>query len=145
MGRNCRKQDWWLRLKKLSKGDNRNATEQGIRSVESDDSGAPKKHKKVIKPMKTRFLLIPACIAMLSLVSCEDKQTTTVSKSLWGDDTIVSRSSSNGGYTRTEYGTDFFGNQTVTTTRGHSNATEQGDLATFLLEAAAALFVEFNK
>jgi len=82
---------------------------------------------------------------MLPLVSCEDKQTTTVSKSLWGDDTIVSRSNSNGSYTRTEYGNDFFGNQTVTTSRGHSNATEQGDLAAILLEAAAAIFVEMSK
>ena len=82
---------------------------------------------------------------MLSLVSCEDKQTTTVSKSLWGDNTVVSRSNSNGSYTRTEYGNDFFGNPTITTSRGHSNATEQGDLAILLLEAAAALFVEFNK
>jgi len=95
--------------------------------------------------MKSSLLLIAACIAMLTLVSCEDKQTTTVSKSLWGDDTIVSRSNSNSGYTRTEYGNDFFGNQTVTTSRGHANATEQGDLATFLLEAAAALLVELSK
>jgi hypothetical protein len=96
--------------------------------------------------MKTRLVLIPACIAMLTLTSCdEDKQTTTVSKSLWSDDTIVSRGNSNGGYTRTEYGNDFFGNQTVTTSRGHENATEQGDLVTFLLETAAALFVELSK
>ncbi len=95
--------------------------------------------------MNARLLLIPACIAALTLVSCDDKQTTTISKSLWGDDTIVSRSDSNGGYTRTEYGNDFFGNQTITTTRGHANATEQGDLATFLLEAAAAIFAEYNK
>lgn len=90
--------------------------------------------------MNARLLLISACTALLTLVSCEDKQTTTVSKSLWGDDTIVSRSNSSGGYTRTEYGNDFFGNQTITTTRGHANATEQGDLAVFLLEAAAAIF-----
>jgi len=94
--------------------------------------------------MKFRLLLITACLAILPLVSCEDKQTTTVSNSLWGDDTIVSRSNSNGSYTRTEYGKDFFGNQTITTTRGHSNATEQGDLATFLLEAAVAIFSEFS-
>jgi hypothetical protein len=95
--------------------------------------------------MNARLLLIPACIALLTLVSCEEEQTTTISKSLWGDDTIVSRSDSNGGYTRTEYGNDFFGNQTITTTRGHANATEQGDLATLLLEAAAAIFAEYNK
>ena len=89
--------------------------------------------------MKTRYLITSAFIAMLTLVSCEDKQTTTVSKSLWGDDTIVSRSNSDGSFTRTEYGNDFFGNQRITTTRGHDNATEQGDLVTFLLEAAAAI------
>lgn len=104
-----------------------------------------KNYKNVNKAMKTRLLIIPACIAMLPFVSCEDKQTTTISKPLWGDNTIVSRGNSNGSYTRTEYGNDFFGNQTVTTSRGHENATEQGDLATFLLEAAAAIFVELNK
>ena len=34
--------------------------------------------------MKTKILLIPAFALLLSLVSCEDQQTTTVSKSLWG-------------------------------------------------------------
>jgi len=90
--------------------------------------------------MKTRLLLIPSLISLLALTSCEDEQTTTVSKSLWGDDTIVSRSSSNGGYTRTEYGSDFFGNKTITTSRGHENATEQGDLVVFIIEAAASFF-----
>ena len=95
--------------------------------------------------MKTKILLIPAFALLLSLVSCEDQQTTTVSKSLWGDNTIVSRSNSNGTFTRTEYGSDFFGNQKITTTRGHTNATEQGDLTVFLVEFAAALFSEFGK
>jgi hypothetical protein len=96
--------------------------------------------------MKSRHLLIPACIAMLTLISCDEgTRTTTISKSLWGDDTIVSRSDGYGTYTRTEYGNDFFGNQTITTTGGHANATEQGDLAVFLLEAAAAIFAGFNQ
>lgn len=91
--------------------------------------------------MKTRLLFIIAgCCSILTLTSCEDEETTTVSKSLWGGDTIVSRSNSNGSYTRTEYGTDFFGNRTVTTSRGHSNATEQGDLTVLLVEAVAELF-----
>ncbi|MEX2580604.1 MAG: hypothetical protein WD342_16220 [Verrucomicrobiales bacterium] len=94
--------------------------------------------------MKTRLLLIPACAFFLSLVSCEDQQTTIVSESLWGDDTIVSRSNSNGTFTRTEYGSDFFGNQKITTTRGHEYPTERHDLTVFLMEAAAALFSEFG-
>ena len=94
--------------------------------------------------MKNKFLLIPGCLSILALASCEDEQTTTVGKSLFGGNTIVSRSCSDGSYTRTEYGSNFFGDRTITTSRGHSNATEQGDLTVFLLEAAAALFVEFN-
>ncbi len=94
--------------------------------------------------MKTKLFLIPGLIASLALTSCEDEQTTTVSKSLWGGDTIVSRSDSYGTYTRTEYDSDLFGNRTISTSRGHSNATEQGDLTVFLIEAAAALFAGFG-
>lgn len=94
--------------------------------------------------MKTRLLLIPSLIASLFLVSCEDEQTTTVSKSLWSGDTIVSRSCSDGSFTRTQYGNDIFGNRTITTTRGHDNATQQGDLAVLVLEAAVAIFEACN-
>jgi hypothetical protein len=59
-----------------------------------------------------------------------------------GGDTIVSRSNSSGSYTRTEYGSDFFGNKTTSVSRGHDNATEQGDLLVLILEGLASLIAE---
>ena len=56
--------------------------------------------------MKTRLLIILVCLSTLTLASGQDKQTTTVSKALFGGNTIVSRSCSNGSYTRTENGTN---------------------------------------
>ena len=56
-----------------------------------------------------------------------DASRTVVSESLFGNDTIVSSQTSDGGYTRTQYGEDFFGNKTVDVSTGHENATEQGD------------------
>ncbi|MEI7929324.1 MAG: hypothetical protein WCH40_12295 [Verrucomicrobiales bacterium] len=90
--------------------------------------------------MKTKLFLIPGLIASLFLTSCKDEQTTTVSKSLWGGDTIVSRSDSSGTYTRTEYGSDLFGNKTISVSRGHENATEQGDLGVMILKGVASVF-----
>jgi len=90
--------------------------------------------------MNTKFLVISICLPFPALAYCEDEQTTTVNKSLLRDNTIVSRGSSKGSYTRTEYGSDFFGNKTIEVSRGHENAAEQGDVAAFLLNAAAALF-----
>ena len=87
-------------------------------------------------PRKNKFLVISFYLPILALTSCEDEQTTTVSNSLFGDNTIVSRSNSSGSYTRTEYGSDFFGNKTIKVSRGHENATEGGDLADFLIKAA---------
>ena len=92
----------------------------------------------IITTMKTKLFLIPSLIASLFLVSCQDEQTTTVSESLWSGDTIVSRSNSSGTYTRSQYGNDIFGNRTITTTRGHDNATQEGDLLMLLLEGLAS-------
>lgn len=91
--------------------------------------------------MNTKLLLIPSLIASLFLVSCEDEQTTTVSKGFLGD-TIVSRSNSSGTYTRTQYGNDIFGTKTISTTRGHDNATQQGDLLVLILEGIGSLLSE---
>jgi hypothetical protein len=90
--------------------------------------------------MKTKLILISGLTSLLAFTSCNEDQTTTVSKSLWGCDTIVSRSDSAGTYTRTTYGNDLFGNNTIGVSRGHENATEQGDLIVLVLELAASLF-----
>jgi hypothetical protein len=92
--------------------------------------------------MKTKILFLPAILCSLLLVSCEEEQTTTVSKSLWGGDTIVSRSDSYGSYTRTEYGKDFFGNKTISVSRGYENATEQGDLTALVFKGLVSVFFE---
>lgn len=79
----------------------------------------------------------------MSLISCnEDQQTTTVSKSLWSKDTIVSRCASNGTFTRTQYGHDFWGNRQISVSRGHANASQQDDLVAI---GANALFSFLNK
>lgn len=95
--------------------------------------------------MKTKLLLIPALISLMALTSCKDEQTITVSKSVLGNNTIVSRSNSSGTYTRTEYGKDLFGNITITTSRGHENATEQEDLLVMALEVAASLLTDSDQ
>lgn len=92
--------------------------------------------------MKTKLLLIPGLLSLLALTSCQDEQTTTVSKSPWSGNTIVSRNDSRGTYTRTEYDSDFFGNRTINVSRGHENATQQGDLVVMLLEGLASLLFD---
>lgn len=91
-------------------------------------------------PMKNKFLLIPASISILALCSCDEdhSQRTTVSQSLVSKNTIVSHSRSDGTFTRTQYGTDFFGNRTTNVTQGHANATQQAD---FLIGALKLLFI----
>lgn len=90
--------------------------------------------------MKNKFLLIPASISILALCSCDEdhSQRTTVSQSLVSKNTIVSHSRSDGTFTRTQYGTDFFGNRTTNVTQGHANATQQAD---FLIGALELLFM----
>jgi hypothetical protein len=96
--------------------------------------------------MKRTTITASLCAAVLSLISCnEDGQTTTVSKSLWSKNTIVSHSTSNGTFTRTQYGKDFWGNAQTTVTRGHPNATQQGDLAEIGLKFGAALLSDYLK
>ena len=94
--------------------------------------------------MKTKLLLIPGVIFLMAMNSCEDQhqQTTTVSKSLFGGETIVSSSDSHGTFTRTEYGRDLFGNRTISSSRGHSNATEQEDLLVVVFKVVVALLAE---
>jgi hypothetical protein len=88
--------------------------------------------------MKRPIFYTCLCAAIMSLISCnEDGQTTTVSKSLWSNDTIVSHSNSNGTFSRTQYGNDFWGNRQITVSRGHANATQQGDLVDIGLRALA--------
>jgi hypothetical protein len=120
--------------KQLSGGDIRFAAEWGVKSRKT------RSPNQTNTTMKTKLFLIPGLIASLFLTSCKDEQTTTVSKSLWGGDTIVSRSDSSGTYTRTEYGSDLFGNKTISVSRGHENATEQGDLGVMILKGVASVF-----
>lgn len=92
-----------------------------------------------------RTLLLPALLALAALtVSCDDQSgktsTTTVSKSPVAKDTVVSTRAGDGSYTRTQYGEDFFGNRTIKTTRGHQNATWQGDLLTAVFKAIVENF-----
>jgi hypothetical protein len=65
-----------------------------------------------------------------------------VSKSLWSSDTIVSNSNSNGTFTRTQYGNDLWGNRQITVSRGHANATQQGDMVDMGLKALASFLNE---
>jgi len=89
--------------------------------------------------------ILPCALAM-SLISCkEDGQTTTVSRSLWSNDTIVSHSNSNGSFTRTQYGHDFWGNPRTVVTRGHSNPTQQDDLLAIGFKVGAAILSEHVK
>lgn len=93
--------------------------------------------------MKRTTITASLCAAVLSLISCnEDGQTTTVSKSLWSNDTIVSHSTSNGTFTRTQYGQDFWGNPQTTVTRGHPNATQHGDVAAMVWKLGEALLAD---
>lgn len=94
--------------------------------------------------MKNKFLLIPICVFIFALCSCDEdhSQRTTVSQSLVSKSTIVSHQASDGTFTRTQYGKDFFGNPTTTVTRGHENATQQGDLLVGALEILSMLLTE---
>jgi hypothetical protein len=86
--------------------------------------------------MKRALIYACLCASTMSLISChEDGQTTTVSKSLWSHDTIVSHSNSTGTFTRTQYGQDIWGNRQITVSRGHANATQQGDLVSMGFKA----------
>jgi hypothetical protein len=96
--------------------------------------------------MKRPIFYTCLCAAIMSLISCnEDGQTSTVSKSLWSNDTIVSNSSSNGTFTRTQYGNDFWGNREITVSRGHANATQQGDLLEIGVKLGIAILSEHTK
>lgn len=96
--------------------------------------------------MKKSAICALLCTIAIGLVSCdEDGQTTTVSKSLFSNDTIVSHSNSNGSFTRTQYSRDFWGNRQTEVSRGHSNATQQGDLMEMGLKIGAAVLSEYCK
>jgi len=95
--------------------------------------------------MKPKLLLIPGVIFLMAINSCEDQQTTTVSKSLMGSNTIVSSKNSQGSFTRTEYSNDIFGNRTISNSRGHANATEQGDLLMLVFHVVVALLAESDQ
>lgn len=93
--------------------------------------------------MKKTILPILALVPVLMLASCnEDSRTTTVSKSILGNSTIVSSLGAGGSFTRTAYGKDFFGNQTIDVSRRHQCATQQGDLALLCIELAGRLVME---
>lgn len=96
--------------------------------------------------MKPSIIASLASVVALSLTACnEDGQSTTVSQSLWSKDTIVSSSAADGTFTRIQYGSDMWGNSETVVSRGHSNATEQGDILVKGLELAVGLAVELSK
>lgn len=86
--------------------------------------------------MKVIKLLVMS-VACLSLSACNED--TVVSQSMWDGDTIVSTRAGDGSYTRTEYGTDWFGNKTTKVSKGHDQATHAGEL--LAMGAVVALVV----
>lgn len=89
------------------------------------------------------LLLAATAVFILGLTSCEDNaKTTYVSKGLFDKNTIVSTRSGSG-YTRTEYGSDFWGNKKITVSQGHQYATEQDDALALGLQLAVGLLEAF--
>lgn len=96
--------------------------------------------------MKTALYRTTLCALAAFLISCEDQgKTTTVGKSLWKGDTIVSTPSSDGTFTRTQYGKDFWGNRTITVTPGHSSPSQQEDLLLLGLHLVVGIIDELSK
>ena len=67
------------------------------------------------------------CLPFLLISSCLEDDDVVVSESPFGE-TVVSHQTSGGDYTRTTYGTNFFGDETINVSKGHQNATYKQDL-----------------